>query len=245
MFNNSIEFSIFMIIAGIQKTSLVDWPEKICATVFIAGCNFRCSFCHNPDLVFPEEIEKIEPLSEMEVLTIISDRQKYIDGVCITGGEPLLSPDVVKLIRKIKAKGLLVKVDTNGSNPKVLRSLINEKLIDYVAMDIKGPKDKYSMMCCVKPDFVKIEETISILKESNINYEFRTTVVKGLLDPEDIISTADWLRGGKAYYLQNFVSDTKLIDPGLKDQKTYTPSQLQEMLSAVAHRFEKTGVRGV
>ncbi len=234
-----------MIIAGVQKTSTVDWPENICSTVFIAGCNFRCPFCHNPELVLPEEIEKTEALSENELLTALVERKRFIDGVCITGGEPLMSPDIVKLIHKIKDKGLAVKVDTNGSVPKLLKKLIDEKLIDYVAMDIKGPKDRYAEFTGVKANLKLIEESIKILKSSNIAYEFRTTMVKGLLDSKDILRIAEWLDGADAYYIQQFVSDGKTLDPEFEGKKSYTPDELRDMMTSVADRFGKSGVRGV
>lgn len=234
-----------MIIAGIQKTSLVDWPEKICSTIFIAGCNFRCPFCHNPELVLPEEIEKLEPLSENELLTAIVERKRFIDGVCITGGEPLLSPDIVKLLHRIKEKGLAIKLDTNGSVPTLLKKMIDEKLIDYVAMDIKAPKEKYADATGINSNTKLVEESIKILKEGNIDYEFRTTVVKGLHSKEDIIDIADWLKEAKAYYLQQFVGTEKTIDKAYKGKKAYTPDELREMMDAVKKHFKKTGVRGI
>lgn len=234
-----------MIIGGIQRTSLIDWPGKICSTVFIAGCDFRCGFCHNPELVIPEEIEKIEALSETELLTMLVERKKYIDGVCITGGEPLMSPEVVKLVRKIKDKGLAVKIDTNGSFPTVLKTLIDEKLVDYVAMDIKAPKDKYAEAAGVNVNTKLIEESINILKVSGIDYEFRTTVVKGLLDRKDIISIGDWLRDSKAFYLQQFVGTEKTLDGDYLGREPHSVEELNEMLNAIKHNFKKTGVRGI
>ena len=234
-----------MIIAGIQRTSLVDWPEKICSTVFIAGCNFRCGFCHNPELVLPDEIEKTEALTETELLTLIVERKRVLDGVCITGGEPLLSPDVVGLIRKIKDKGLAIKLDTNGSVPTLLKKLIDEKLVDYVAMDIKGPKARYGEITNSKVSIALIEESVKILKQSNIEHEFRTTVVRGLIEKEDIIAIAEWLKGANAYYLQQFVGTEKTIDASYMGRKAHPPEQLKEMLDAVKHNFKKTGVRGI
>jgi pyruvate formate lyase activating enzyme len=234
-----------MIIAGLQKTSLVDWPEKICSTVFIAGCNFRCGFCHNPTLVVPELIERLEPLTENELLTSLVERKRYIDGVCITGGEPLMFPEIVKLVRKIKDKGFAVKLDTNGSVPTLLKTLVDENLVDYVAMDIKSPKNRYIEVTGSKVNISLIEESINILKESNIEYEFRTTVVKGLLGKEDILKIGEWLKGSKAYYLQQFVGNEKTVDPVYIGRKSYTPDDLHEMMDAVKAGFEKTGVRGI
>jgi pyruvate formate lyase activating enzyme len=234
-----------MIIAGVQKTSLVDWPEKICATIFIAGCNFRCPFCHNPELVLPGEIERLEPMSENELLTALVGRKRFIDGVCITGGEPLLFPDVVKLLHKLKDKGFAIKLDTNGSVPTLLKKLIDDKLVDYVAMDIKAPKEKYPDSTGINSNTKLIEESIKILKSSSIEYEFRTTVVKGLHSKEDIIDIGDWLKGAKAYYLQQFVGTEKTIDKAYKGKKAYTPDDLRNMMDSVKKHFKKTGVRGI
>ncbi|MBU2561498.1 MAG: anaerobic ribonucleoside-triphosphate reductase activating protein [Nanoarchaeota archaeon] len=233
-----------MIIAGVERTSLVDWPEKICSTVFIAGCNFRCPFCHNPELVLPEEIEKIEAMTENELLTALVGRKRLIDGVCITGGEPLMSPDIVKLLHKIKDKGFAIKLDTNGSVPTLLKKLIEDKLIDYVAMDIKAPKERYDEVTGINANIRLIEESIKILKESSIDYEFRTTVVKGLLAKEDIIAIGEWIKGARAYYLQQFMSTEKTLSPEYRRRKSYTPDELRDMLDAVKINFKKTGVRG-
>lgn len=234
-----------MIIAGIQRTSLLDWPGKICSTIFIAGCNFRCGFCHNPELVLPEEIEKVEAMTETELLTQLVERKKFIDGVCITGGEPLMSPGIVKLIRKIKDKGFPVKLDTNGSIPTILKNIINEGLVDYIAMDVKAPKERYKEVSGSEINVSLIEQSINILKESSIDYEFRTTLVKGMLDKQDIIAIGDWIAGAKAYYIQQFVSTEKTIDPKWKDVKSYPKEKLQDMMEAVKDKFEKTGVRGI
>lgn len=234
-----------MIIAGLQKTSLVDWPEKICSTVFIAGCNFRCPFCHNPELVLPEQIEQLEPMSENELFTALVERKRFIDGVCITGGEPLLSPDIVKLLHKLKEKGFAVKLDTNGSVPTLLKKLIDEKLVDYVAMDIKAPKERYAEATGVNSNMKLVEESIKILKESGIGYEFRTTVVKGLLSKDDIKGIGSWLAGSDAYYLQAFIGTEKTLDPAYYQRKSYTPEDLNDMMGSVKGHFKKTGVRGI
>lgn len=233
-----------MIIGGIQRTSLADWPGKICSTIFIAGCNFRCGFCHNPELVLPEEIERIEAPTETEIITMLVERKRLIDGVCITGGEPLMSPDIVKLIRKIKDKGFPVKIDTNGSFPTVLNTLIDEKLIDYIAMDIKAPKEKYAGSAGVKINTDLIQQSIDLIKNSSIDYEFRTTAVKGLLDKQDVIAIGDWLRECKAYYLQQFVGTEKTLSEEYFGREPYSMDELNDMMDAVKHNFKKTGVRG-
>ncbi len=234
-----------MIIGGLQKTSLIDWPENICSVVFIAGCNLRCPFCHNPELVLPEEIEKIDAISENELLTALVERKRFIDGVCVTGGEPLMSPDIVKLLHKIKDKGFVIKLDTNGTVPSLLKKIIDDGLVDYIAMDIKGPKEKYHMITGTKVNVKLIEESVKIIQESGVPYEFRTTVVKGMIEPSDIVAIGDWLSGSSAYYLQHFISSLEMLDEKYKGLKTYTPDEMHAMIKSVENKFKKSGVRGV
>ncbi len=234
-----------MIIAGLQKTSLVDWPENICSTVFLAGCNFRCPFCHNPELVLPDEIEKIESMTETELITALVSRKRFIDGVCITGGEPLMSPDIIPLMMRLREKGFKIKIDTNGSVPTMLKKIIDEKLADYIAMDIKAPKNRYNEITNSKVNTELIEQSIKLIKSSNIDYEFRTTVVKGLLDKKDILEIADWIKGAKAYYLQQFVGTEKTIDKAYLNRKAHPPDDMHEMLDAVKNNFKKSGIRGI
>jgi pyruvate formate lyase activating enzyme len=234
-----------MIIAGLERTSLVDWPEKICSTVFLAGCNLRCPFCHNPELVLPESIKKLIPLTEDELLTLLLERKRLIDGVCITGGEPLISPDVIYLIKKLKENGFSIKLDTNGSVPSLLKKLIGGSLIDYIAMDIKAPKEKYCLLTRTEINLRNIEESVKLIKESNIDYEFRTTVVRGLIEKEDVLRIAEWIKGAKAYYIQQFVGTERTLDQAYKDRKAHSPAELKVMLGSVESFFEKTGLRGV
>ncbi len=235
-----------MIIAGLQKTSLVDYPGKICSTVFLAGCNFRCSYCHNPSLVLPELIKKeTVPMHPEELIKILKERKKYIDGVCITGGEPLLNADIFKLCEEIKKIGLLVKVDTNGSFPKRIKQLIEFDLADFIAMDIKGPKEKYSEITKTNINIKDIEESVELLKQGKVDYEFRTTVIKSLLNKEDIIKIGDWIKGAKAYYLQQSNMDGKTLDPAFEKQVPYTPEELKDMADAIKDKVGKIGVRGI
>lgn len=235
-----------MIIAGLQKTSLLDYPGKICSTIFLAGCNFRCPFCHNPELVIPEQIkEKTVPMHPEDVLKQLKERKKYIDGVCITGGEPCLGRDIVKLCDEIKKLGLLVKLDTNGSIPKALKQLTEFDLVDFVAMDIKGPKEKYSKMAGKNINLEDIQKSIDILMKGKVPYEFRTTVVKSLLGHEDIIKIGKWLDGAREYSLQQFNVIEKTLDPGFMDETPYTPEELKEMAEAVKKNFGKVNVKGI
>lgn len=201
-----------MIIRGLQKTTLLDYPGMVASTIFTGGCNFRCPYCHNGDLVLsPADIPAI---SEDEIFSHINEKKKILDGICITGGEPTLNADLLDFIKKIKATGLLVKLDTNGTNPDMLASLIDEKLLDYVAMDIKHSREKYNTIACMNNfDIAPIEKSVEILKSSGIDYEFRTTLVNELHSAEDIKSIGHWLKGAKAYYLQSYKESEYVINP--------------------------------
>lgn len=192
-----------MNIYGLQKMTLLDYPGHVACTVFLSGCDFRCPFCHNFDLA----CGKSEPvMTDSELLSFLEKRTSLLDGVAFTGGEPLLSPALPELMRKIKKLGFKIKLDTNGYHPEKLAELIDEGLCDYVAMDIKNSPEKYALTCGVeKIDISKIEKSISILKESNIDFEFRTTVVNEFHSEEDFEKIADLISGAKKYYLQAFV----------------------------------------
>ena len=195
-----------MIIAGLQKTTLIDYPGKIAATVFLAGCNFRCPFCHNRGLVLPEEIKKQSKISENDFFKFLKAKRGLLDGVCVTGGEPTISQDLPKFLKKIKKLMFSIKLDTNGSNPTMVKKLIDEKLISYIAMDIKASliNKEYNKVLGVEVDLEKIKESIKIIRESGIEYEFRSTVLPKLHSRESIVSMARALRGSKIFYLQQF-----------------------------------------
>lgn len=198
-----------MKIAGFQKFSLIDYPGKISAIIFTQGCNFRCPYCHNPELVNSKLFTEI--LDEESILSFLKKRFGKLDGVVITGGEPLLQSDLIEFVNEIKKIGYFVKLDTNGSYPEILERLLTENLIDYVAMDIKAPLEKYSDIAQVNISTEKIMKSIVMLLNSNIDYEFRTTVVKPLLTEEDLISIAKLIKGAKRYVLQKFVK-SKILD---------------------------------
>ncbi len=199
-----------MKINGFQKLTLLDFPGKVACIVFTAGCNFRCPFCHNASLV--THIDDSEVFSENEILDYLKKRTGIIDGVCITGGEPLLQPDLEDFIKKIKCMGFAVKLDTNGSSPEKLISLIEKGLLDYVAMDIKNSKEKYPLTAGVDNlNLSDIEKSVSYLLENHIPYEFRTTVVKDMHTPQDIVSIANWISGAEKYFLQNFVDSGDIL----------------------------------
>lgn len=214
-----------MEIKGLQKLTLLDYPEKIACVVFTGGCNFRCPYCHNASLVFNKIGEAIE---EEEIFAFLEKRKGILDGVVITGGEPLLQRDIENFIKKIKEKGFLVKLDTNGSFPEKLKGLADKKLIDYIAMDIKNSKAKYAKTAGnEKLDITAIEKSIKIVMESGIDYEFRTTVTKELFQEEDFDEIGKWIAGAKKYYLQNFVNSGDLVG-----ENGMTPLSKNEIIRA-------------
>ena len=229
-----------MIIKGFQKTRLLDFPGHVASTVFTAGCNFRCPFCHNASLVLHPNGNDV--FSEKEILSQLNKRKNLLDGVCVTGGEPLLQPDLDLFLGEIKAMGLKIKLDTNGSNPKRLQKLIDQKLIDAVAMDIKNCKEKYAQTCGLTHEPEEIEESIDLLMASDLSYyEFRTTVVKEFHTKEDLEKIAKRLRGCKHYFLQSFQDSGDLIEGGLS---AYSPGEMQELLSAVRQYIPHAALRG-
>ena len=197
-----------MVIGGLQKLTLLDYPSKVACTVFTYGCNFRCPFCHNASLV----TEKPDSLfSEQEIFDFLKKRVGILDGVCITGGEPLLCDGIEEFIGKIKSLGFSVKLDTNGSFPEKLINIVERGIVDYVAMDVKNSPEKYSLTAGTEVDVKKIDESIGFLKSGKTDYEFRTTVVKGYHDEKSVEDTAKWVAGAKRYFLQNFVDSGNLI----------------------------------
>ena len=230
-----------MQIHGLNKTTLLDYPEHVAATVFTGGCNFCCPFCHNGDLVLhPGEFPVI---SEEEVIAFLKKRKNILSGVCITGGEPTLQPDLADFIRKIKELGLLVKLDTNGYRPGVLQGLLKEKLLDYVAMDLKNSREKYALTVG-KPDLEieKLEESVDLLLHSGIVYEFRTTVVKELHTEEDFREIGQWLRGAKEYYLQAYKDSDGVLKPGFE---SYTLAELQAFQKILKETISLVEIRGI
>jgi len=215
-------------IKGFLETSFLDWPGKLCSVLFVPYCNFRCPYCHNHPLVLnPDQYPSI-PLEE--VMNRLDSFQNWIDGVCVTGGEPTLHPDLPDLIRKIKRHGFAVKLDTNGSNPEMLESLIEKKEIDYVSMDVKGPLDSfnYRKAAGAPIDMERIVKSIEILKRGYVEYQFRVTVVPGFHREEDIRSLGHQLRAGERVMLQNFNPESPL-DSSLKTIEPYDQSRLKTM----------------
>ncbi len=221
-----------MIIGGLQKTSLLDFPEKIAAIVFTMGCNFRCGYCHNPELINGEA--KIE-----EVFEFLKTRQGKLDGVVITGGEPCLQKDLPEFIKQVKELGFAVKLDTNGSFPEMLEKVLPD--LDYVAMDIKAPLEKYSQIVNVDVDTSKILKSIEVLKNGGVDYEFRTTVVKSQLSFEDFEKIGQLIQGAPRYYLQRFEA-SKILDKSLENEKTYSTEEFERIID-ILKSYVKAEVR--
>ena len=229
-----------MRIAGLQKLTLLDYPEHTACTVFTAGCNLRCPFCHNSELVLPER--KPPLLAEEEFFSFLSKRQGILDGVCVTGGEPLLQPDIGDFLARIKALGFAVKLDTNGTRPQVLRQLVEQGLVDYVAMDIKNSPDSYAKTAGIPDmDLTPIRESVDYLMSGAVDFEFRTTVADGLHTAQDMAAIGQWLQGAKRYYLQQFKDSGDILAPGLQP-----PSQerLEQYRQIVRQYIPTAKIRG-
>jgi pyruvate formate lyase activating enzyme len=242
-----------MIIAGLQKTTLIDYPNKIACVVFLAGCNFRCPWCYSSELVLPLKIVEQPRISEKEFLDFLRERKGLLDGVVICGGEPTINKDLPQFIERIKNFGYSVKLDTNGSNPAMLKELAQTGLIDYVAMDIKIAKDNpvYQNLMTEGITIDNIKESAEFLKThstgsgqaSSLDFEFRTTVVNTIHTKEDFKKIAQWI-GGKnvKYYLQNFRAE-KTIDPDFEKIKPFEREFLEEIVKEISPYFKDCQVR--
>jgi len=226
-----------MKIKGFIKTTFIEYPGKIASMIFLPGCNFRCSFCFNPELIL--ESDKIEDVNEKEIFDFLEKQKKWIDAVVISGGEPTLHKDLINFIGKIKKLGFLVRIYTNGSNPDILKKLINEKLIDSIAMDIKAPltEEKYESVTNTKEFLESVKESITLIMNSGLDYEFRTTIVPSLHSDEDVEEIAKYIKGAKLFILQKFLPENALDDK-LKKLKTQSDEEMQR-LAEIAQRYVK------
>jgi len=232
-----------MQIKGFEKTSLVDWDGKITSVIFLPFCNFACGFCHSSALV--TGWRRLPNLDEREILNFLKEKKGWIDGVVITGGEPTLhGDDLKKFLKKIKKIDLLVKLDTNGSNPDFLAELIEEKLVDYVAMDVKTSREKYFQAVNTKVDIKKIDQSIKLLLKNNIDYEFRTTVVPGIVDESDIKKIGNWIKGTKRYALQQF-RNIDVADKKFEKVSPYPREKLEEFASLLKGKIKEIKIRGI
>lgn len=226
-----------MQIGGLQKTSLLDFPEKISAIVFTQGCNFRCGYCHNPELIV---MKNSDNYTTDDVLEFLKTRHGKLDGIVITGGEPCLQNGLIEFIEKIKEEGFLVKLDSNGMMPEVLARAL--PLIDYVAMDIKAPLAKYPDIVRVKVDTNKIRKSISMIMQSGVDYEFRTTVVKSQLSYSDFEEIGQHIKGAKRYYLQKFVP-SKTLDEKMMSETTYSTEEFEKIKEILAKYVDYVELR--
>jgi pyruvate formate lyase activating enzyme len=230
-----------MKIGGLQKTSLLDYPGQVSAIIWTSGCNFSCPFCYNTDLIN----SKISKYSEKEILDFLEKRKGLLDALAITGGEPFMQKDLKEFLTKVKKLDYLIKVDTNGCFPKELEEALDEKLIDYVAMDVKAPKKKYNTLAGKKVDIEKIQKSIDIIQRKAPDYEFRTTVIPGLLEEKDIIDIAKWLDGSKNYFLQQFKNDVAIVDENLKQKKSYSKEDLIDIIENIKPYVVNSDIRGI
>ncbi len=227
-------------IKALRKVSAVDYPGRLATTVFVGGCNFRCPYCYNVELVLsPDGMPNIP---EEDVLSLLSDRVGFVDGVCVGGGEPTIHPELPEFLEKVKEMGLLVKLDTNGSRPEVVEELLERGLVDYVAMDFKTSPEKYGRAVGVEPPMDAIMRTVELLKSSNIDYEFRTTAVPGIVDEGDVRRIGELLRGARLYAVQQF-RPWRTLDPMMAEVEPYTEEELRRLAEVARPYFGKVIVR--
>ena len=246
-----------MHIGGYQKLTLIDYPGVIATTVFTVGCSFRCPFCHNPELVLRSHFIPGTEKNEKEFFEFLEKRKGKLEGVCITGGEPTIQPDIIEFIQKIKALGFLVKLDTNGTRPDVLKKLLDLKLLDFVAMDIKNQLKNYNKTTGVKGpastrgndrsstrggDKKRVKLSVDLIMNSKVPYEFRTTAVPGIHSEEDFLEIAKWINGAKAYYLQEY-REKIILDPKLKKKTKGKTLDLKKIKKSIEKNFKRIGIR--
>ncbi|WP_245907845.1 anaerobic ribonucleoside-triphosphate reductase activating protein [Neomoorella humiferrea] len=228
-------------IRGIQLTSLVDFPGEVCTTIFLGGCNFRCPWCHNADLVL--RTATLPEISPGEVLNLLIRRRSWVQAVCITGGEPSLTPGLEEFIRSLKSHGFKVKLDTNGTQPEVIARLLAGDLLDYVAMDVKAPPEKYDLLTGTRANLEAVKESIALIKNSRVAYEFRTTAVPSLLLEEDFLAIGQMLAGARHYVLQQFRPARTLLNPGLQELLLYPETTLKNIAVKLQPFFARVEVR--
>jgi pyruvate formate lyase activating enzyme len=232
-----------MKIKGLIKTSIVDFPGKVAIVVFTGGCNFRCPYCHNVDLVLRPE--SLPDIAVGEVFRLLAERQGFVDGVVITGGEPTLQSDLADFVRELKSLGLAIKLDTNGYRPQSIQLLLQERLLDYVAMDVKGVPEKYPLVAGRRIEIERIENSIQLILASEIEYEFRTTAVPGMVTVQDVESIARSIAGARRYVLQQFRSSSSTLSPQIAKMEPYPVTVLEEMADAARKWVPNVSIRGI
>lgn len=229
-----------MIFGGLEKFTLVDYPGKTACVLYTIGCNFRCPYCHNPELV-DETVET--RIDEREIFDFLDSRKKMLEGIVITGGEPTIhDEDLFNFMKKTKEKGFLVKLDSNGTSPDFLKKAISEKIVDYIAMDIKAPLRKYEQVAARSVDLEAIQKSVRLIMSSPVDYEFRTTVVKGQLLPEDLEEIGKEIKGAKKYFLQKFVS-TKILNPQFLRKTSYMGEEMEKFKEKLNNYVQYCGIR--
>jgi len=227
-------------IKGLQKTSLIDYPGKLASVIFVGGCNFRCPFCHNSELVLNPE--KVPDIPEDEIIAFLKSRKEWVEGVVITGGEPTIHKELPYFIEKVKALGIPVKLDTNGTNNLMLRQMMNAGFLDYIAMDIKAPPEKYEDAAGVAGGMMDIKESIADIMSSRVKYEFRTTVLPKLHTEADMMEIGKWLKGADKFVIQQFRPMTP-IDHSYKFEKPYPREKLDAMAEKLRPFFKRVEMR--
>lgn len=237
-----------MKILGLQKLTLLDYPGRLAAILFLGGCNYRCPFCQNSSLVLTPDL--LPEISHDELIRFLKKRSGILEGICITGGEPTLHADLPDLIREIRACGYPVKLDTNGTNPDLLSSLIDEGLLDYVAMDIKAGRENYQNVCGLTEDAAartlleKVSRSVRLLLQNSVDYEFRTTVVRGLHTETDFLDIAQWLSGCRRYFLQSFRDCDEILLQGHSFSE-FSAEEMQHFLKIVQTKIPQASLRGI
>jgi pyruvate formate lyase activating enzyme len=231
---------MFMIIKGLEKQTVLDYPGKLACTIFTFGCNFRCGYCHNPELIVDDGRPEIK---QEDVLNFLEKRKGFLDGVCITGGEPTLNKNLPDFISKIKSMGFSIKLDTNGTNPSMLDELIKKNLIDYIAMDIKAPLEFYDKVTNVNVNKEDIRRSVELIKNFP-NHEFRITVVPGLFNEEHAKMIGEWLKGSDKFYIQQF-RGIKTLDETFVGKKPLSKGELERFCNIMKPYFERCEIRGL
>ena len=230
-----------MKIGGLQKISLLDYPNKLSAIIWTVGCNLQCPYCYNKQLL---DKNTIKIINEEDVLLFLKKRKGKLEALSISGGEPLLHEDIFNFCNKVKKIGYLIKIDTNGTFPDKLKKLIDEQLVDYISMDIKAPKNKYDIICNKKVNIKNIQKSIDLIKNFSKKYEFKTTIVPSLLNKNDIIEIAEWLKGADQYYLQQFKNELPLLSKKLEKIEPYSKEYLVEIIEEIRPFFNRCSFRG-
>jgi len=228
-----------MDIGAIQGTSLIDYPGKVCAVFFTLGCNFRCGFCYSPELVF----SRLKKLPGKNIEDFLKERQKFLDAIILSGGEPLLQKDIVGFCKKLKKYGYLVGIETNGSKPGTLKKLIDNKLVNFIAMDIKSDLEHYSKITGVDVNTSDIKKSIELIKNSGVDLEFRTTVVPGFYDKEIAENIGKILKGANKYVLQQFNNSKEMIDSSFKNKKPYKEAEIKKFRKILEKYIDNVGLR--